>query len=83
MPVDEDELIEDAPEAVDKAEGYRVRAAESLEALGKATSERERVQHRRAHGVWLKLAENVGQAALRVEQERKADKKKEKFDRFK
>jgi hypothetical protein len=47
-------------------EDYQAKAAESLVQLGEAKSEAERNRLRRAHGVYLKLAANVDQAAART-----------------
>jgi len=51
---------------VTKIEDYTARAAASLAAAEAATSERERLFHRRAHGVWRKLMANIGEAEERA-----------------
>lgn len=48
------------------AKEYQAKAKEAQAQLGAATSEGERVRLRRAHGVYLKLAANVDEAAARV-----------------
>ncbi|HEY0446317.1 MAG TPA: hypothetical protein VGD19_07665 [Allosphingosinicella sp.] len=48
------------------AEDYEAKAAEALVQLGEAKSEGERVRLRRARGVYLRLAANVGEDAARA-----------------
>ncbi|MBA3677416.1 MAG: hypothetical protein H0W74_08445 [Sphingosinicella sp.] len=45
---------------------YEAKAKEALAQLESATSEGERSRLRRARGVYLKLAANVGESAARV-----------------
>ena len=48
------------------AQDYKAKAAEALAQLAEAKTEAERNRLRRAHGVYLKLSANVGEAAARV-----------------
>jgi hypothetical protein len=48
-----------------KIEDYAARAAASLAAAEAATTERDRLFHRRAHTVWRKLLAGAGEAAER------------------
>lgn len=48
------------------AADYEAQAAEALVQLGEAKTEAERARLRRAHGVYKKLAANVGEAAARA-----------------
>lgn len=52
------------------AEDYQAKAAETLAALGAATSEAERVRLRRAHGAYVKLSTHGAEAAARAETRR-------------
>jgi hypothetical protein len=49
-----------------KTEDYTARAAASLAAAEAATTERERLFHRRAHSVWRKLLVGIGEAEERA-----------------
>lgn len=48
------------------AKDYKAQAATALVQLGEAKTEAERNRLKRAHGVYLKLAANVDQAAARI-----------------
>lgn len=54
---------------------YQAKAAEALAQLGEAKNEAERNRLRRAHGVYLKLALNVDQAAARIAARKPVEKK--------
>jgi hypothetical protein len=60
------------------AKEYEAQAADALAQLGEAKSEGERSRLRRAHGVYLKLAANVEQAAARVAARKPVEKKQPK-----
>ena len=49
-----------------KTEDYTARAAASLAAAEAATTERDRLFHRRAHSVWRKLLVGIGEAEERA-----------------
>jgi len=57
------------------AKDYEAQAADALMQLGEAKSEAERNRLRRAHGVYLKLAANVDQAAARIAARKPVEKK--------
>ena len=46
-----------------KLDEYNARAAESLIALEAATTERDRLYHRRAYGIWRNLIAGMGDGA--------------------
>lgn len=48
------------------AEDYKAKADDALAQLGEAKNEADRNRLRRARGVYLKLAANVGESAARV-----------------
>ena len=48
------------------SEDYQAKAAETLLQLGEAKTEAERNRLRRAHGVYLKLANHGAEAAVRA-----------------
>lgn len=49
-----------------KLEEYTEKAAESLAAAEQATTDRDRVFHRRAHNIWRKLIQGIGEAEERA-----------------
>jgi len=58
-------------------EDYQAKAAEALVQLGEAKTESERNRLRRAHGVYLRLAANVGESAARIAARRPPEPKKQ------
>lgn len=48
------------------SEDYQAKAAEALEQLAEAKTEAERTRLRRAHGVYLRLANHGAEAAARA-----------------
>ena len=59
------------------AKDYEAQAAEALTQLGQAKTEAERNRPRRAHGVYLKLAANVGESAARIAARKPPETKKQ------
>jgi hypothetical protein len=52
--------------AVTKLEEYTDKAAASLAAADQATTDGDRAFHRRAHGIWRRLIQGIGEAEDRA-----------------